>query len=476
VNAGGVDDVIMAVRRYLDVTWQEAAYLKVALAVAVAKALPDEEPLWVILAGASGSGKTEAIRLPALVADGRVDELTRAGLLSWTSGTKARRTGLLTRVPQVAFATISDFSTIVTMGDREARARMFGLLRVVYDGRVYRSIGGQPSHGDDELEWEGHLTLLAGATNAIDTHLSFEAALGERWLLFRVGESDAERSRQRAVFTTERRRVPELRRHAQQLAAELIRQARTRIPASLSDESRDRIVDAAVLCANARTGVMFEGTGRYRVPSGLPIPEEPTRLTGQLYRFARCLLALGLDEHEATTLTVQAACDSVPLARFRALQAVAATDSATVSSVWRAIGRGNRWGAIWELDALEAIGMVEIHGPPRDEDPGAVRTYMLAEQYRGVYESVGPYYISPLDRKESGRSGGKDPTDSYTPRPAPGNGSHSVHVSDTHTPSLGDDDFLALISAAYEAGHLTLNEANERTKLHDLVRQAGAAP
>jgi hypothetical protein len=50
------------------------------------------------------------------------------------------------------------------MGDREARARMFGALHVIYDGRLYRSIGGQPAGDGDELELEGHLTLLAAAT------------------------------------------------------------------------------------------------------------------------------------------------------------------------------------------------------------------------------------------------------------------------------------------------------------------------
>jgi hypothetical protein len=113
----------------------------------------------------------------------------------------------------------------------------------------------------------------------------------------------------------------------------------------------------------ARTGVQFEGTGKYRVPIGYPAPEEPMRLAGPLYRVARCLIALGLHEEQAAALAVRAACDSVPLARFRALRAVADDGPATVSSVWQAIGRGNRWGAKWELTALEAIGMVEVAGP-----------------------------------------------------------------------------------------------------------------
>lgn len=422
MSAPTLSRVLDAVRCYLDVDEQESAYINVALAVAVARVLEDEEPLWLILAGSSGSGKTEAIRLVANVADGRVDELTRAGLLSWTPGSKPKRAGLLTQVPPVSLVTISDFSTVVTMGDREARARMFGLLRVIYDGRVYRSIGGQAATKGDALEWEGHLTLLAAATHAIDTHLAFEAALGERWLLFRVSESDAARARTRAIFSTERDRVPELRLAAQELAASLVLAARERIPASLSDATRDVLVDAATLCAHARTGVQFEGTGRYRVPIGYPAPEEPMRLVGQLYRLARCLVALGLDEEQARALAVRAACDSVPLARFRALQEVAENGPATVSSVWKAIGRGNRYGAKWELMALEAIGLVDVAGPDEDDDPKATRNYSLRAEYRGVYESVGSFYSS-LSRetlKEEGYRG--RPTHSYTPEAASENG------------------------------------------------------
>ncbi len=400
-SAPALGDVLTASRRYLDVDEEEVGYIVAALAVGVSKELAGEDPLWLILAGASGSGKTEAIRLLDPVADSRVDELTRAGLLSWSQGKNPRPSGLLTKIPAVAFVTISDFSTVVTMGDREARARMFGLLRVVYDGRVTRALGGLPAKQDeDTLEWEGHLTLLAGATHAIDTHLSFEAALGERWLISRVAESDAERARRRAVFSVEREHVPELRRRAQELARQLVLEARRRIPKTLSGPARDRIMDAATLCACARTGVMFEGAGKSRVPIGYPVPEEPMRLAGQLQRLARCLVALGLDDEQAAGFAVRTACDSVPIARFRALREVAEGPLATVSTVHRAIGRGNRWGAKWELTALEAIGMVEVDGPSEDENASATRVYRLADEYRRVYESVGSF-STPLSLERS---------------------------------------------------------------------------
>ncbi len=397
--------VVDAVRSYMDMTDEEAVYLAVALAVGVAAELHDEEPLWLMIVGQSGGGKTEGIRLLRHVADKQVDELTRAGLLSWSKGGK--KTGLLTEIPKAALVTISDFSTVITMGDREARARMFGMLRVVYDGRVYRSIGGGISKGADPLEWDGHLTLLAGATNAIDTHLSFEASLGERWLLFRLPESDIGRSRQRTVFSVNREDVGHARRHAQEIAGDLVRHARARIPQHLSDDSQNRLVDAAIFAAHARTGVQFEGQGKWRVPTGYPTPEEPMRLAGQLVRLVRCLVALGLSEQDAVAIGVRAACDSIPLTRLRALREVANNNVSTVASVHRAIGRGDRYGAKWELAALDAIGMLDVEGPSEGEDPKATRLYTLKADYRQVYVSVG---ISSLTLSIVSTEG----TDSYT--------------------------------------------------------------
>ena len=96
------------------------------------------------------------------------------------------------------------------------------------------------------------------------------------------------------------------------------------------------------------------------MPIGYPTPEEPTRLVSQLDRLSRCLVALGIDERLAVRVAIQAARDSIPLARRTALEHVAGSSMATVSSTLRAIGRGNRWSAKWELTALEAIGIVDV--------------------------------------------------------------------------------------------------------------------
>jgi hypothetical protein len=292
------------------------------------------------------------------------------------------------------------------MGDREARARMYGMLRVVYDGHIYRGIGGDFAADGDQLEWDGHLTLIAGATPAIDSHTSAEAALGERWLTIRLPESTAERARRRARFVAERGEIPELREKAQELARAAVLEARQKIPNSLDATHIERLVNLATFVAHARTGVQYEGQGKYRVVVGVPTPEEPTRLVGQLHRFARCAIALGLDADAALELTATLALDSVPLGRMRALRIVADTPDpgCTVADVHRALIRGNRWAAIWELDALEAIGLIDVHGPSRDEDANATRVYTLADEYREVYENVASFSIA-LYREGRGADG-----------------------------------------------------------------------
>jgi hypothetical protein len=381
-----IESVLRHVRQYLDLRAGEERFVIAALAVATSRALTGEEPTWAQLIAPSGAGKTEAIKLLDLVTDKRVDELTRAGLLSWSPGAKSRRVGLLTTIPAEALVTISDLSTVATMGDREARSRMYALLRVVYDGYVFRGIGGQPAADGQQLEWSGHLTLLAAATSAIDAASSFETALGERWLTLRLPESSAKRARERARFVTERRETAEHRQAAQETVARLVTLARTRIPESLPASFVEQLIDVATFAAAARTGVMHEGQGRGRVVVGIPSVEEPTRLVGQLGRLARCAVALGLEYSDALTLATSAARDSIPVPRVRALRAIAEADGvgATVSDVLRGLERGSRWQALWTLDELDAIGLVRVEGLSRDEDPSALRRYHVGRRVASV--------------------------------------------------------------------------------------------
>lgn len=120
--------------------------------------------MWLLLVGAPSGGKTEVLRALDDVAHGHLDEITAAGLLSWTPGRKPRATGLLSRVGDRAFATVGDLSTLLAGSDRGQRDMLYALLRRVFDGRVVRELGNAP----EPLRWEGRLTLLAAATQEVD--------------------------------------------------------------------------------------------------------------------------------------------------------------------------------------------------------------------------------------------------------------------------------------------------------------------
>jgi len=99
---------------------------------------------------------------------------------------------------------------------------------------------------------------------------------------------------------------------------------------------------------------------------------------------------------------------------MRVLQAVIEHDEvgATVTDAHRALIRGNRWAALWELQALEAIGLVQIDGTPADEDPKALRVYKLADAYEDVCESVGRPLIFSPDKEDENVTNG-EATDTF---------------------------------------------------------------
>jgi hypothetical protein len=362
----GMRDVISAVENYLVVGKPEIDVLKCAAAVAVAYALDGEDPLWAVIIGPSSGMKTEIIDLHKLLADATPDEITRAGLLNWgKAGDHVKQMGLLSRIPEHSFVTVADFSTVVTMGDREARGRIFSALRRVYDGALSREIAGG---ADAELEWHGHLTLLMAATPVFDSHSSAEASLGERWLLYRLPEAETERSLSKSRYVCNRKDLSFFRRQAQETMRLAVESARENIPEHLSDDSIDRLAHAATLCAYIRTGVPFEGQGKYRVVMGEVSPEEPTRLVGQLDRLARCLMALGEEERVAVDMAVKTATDSVPRTRMAAMRHVIENGETSVRSLQAALKRGNFYSCRWELEALDAIGLVERIGDDDDDD------------------------------------------------------------------------------------------------------------
>ena len=347
-------------RTYVHLT--EDGHIMFALAVSVSSEL-DGDPLWGMIVGPPSGGKTEAIKSLDDVADEHVDDITGPALLSWMPGKNPKPAGILTRIPSRAFVTISDFSTVLATSDRGGRDTLFALLRRAYDGHVVREVGNSPR----PLTWTGRLTLLAAVTPAIDNFSSHTDALGPRWLYCRLPETDNAHKK----ATVRKRRtisgLDQLQAEARRRATELVRVARQRVRhVELDDEMYDQLEDAAMLTCLGRAAVPRHAYGKREI-DGIPVVEEPARVTGQIVALAKSLLALGVPRNEALALAGQCALDTVPQARLAILQQLAGGELLTVSEVRRRTGL-HRHVARRALEDMEVVELTACRREEKDEE------------------------------------------------------------------------------------------------------------
>ena len=342
-----LDTVMRYVEQYLHV--DDPAPFYFGLAVAVSAAL-EGQPLWGMLVGPPAGGKTEVLKLLGPVANAALDDVTAPGLLSWSDMSRGRPVGVLMRIPNPAFVTISDFSTVLASSQRGLRDQLFALLRVVFDGKVTRSLG----NADKMLTWEGRVTLLAACTPAIDNYSSHSDALGPRWVFLRIRARD--QAAQRAVLRKARGNTTAGRAKSQALARQLVRLAVARLSSiELSPEFHDAIDNLSLVTCSGRATVPRESSWRREI-DGVVDKEEPPRVAKQLTILALCCCAIGLTEHEALSLCRRVALDSAPALRGRAVLMLAELGSFTAAEMARAVGCSPKTAAR-VLEDLAFIGI-----------------------------------------------------------------------------------------------------------------------
>ena len=349
-----LEGVITATRQLHHVV--DAGPIRFALAVAVSSVL-EEEPLWGMHVGAPSSGKTVIQELLSGVADDQVDELTVAGLPTWSKGGKrgapAKQVGLLPRIGTRGFATIGDFSTILAGSDHNGRDQLFGDPRRVYDGKFSRNMDspdGQP------LRWAGRLTLHAAVTPEIDRYSNHGDALGPRWLYIRTEAASTADKKAAARKARRRHSAGEHRKLIRAAASALVDRARKDVGAvDLSDDAHDQLDDAALVACWGRASVPRQKFGRREV-DGVAVIEEPPRLVRQLVTLTRCLVALGDTEQDAVDLARRCALDTVPAARRDCLAYLSNGEELTVSDIARKT-RHHRDVIRRSLEDMQIVGL-----------------------------------------------------------------------------------------------------------------------
>ena len=389
-----IKDVVKIFERWLHLRDPGAVYVTLAT---IAANRTEGDPLWTMLVGGPGWGKTEILRSTSNLTDVHpAATLTEGALLSGTSKKEkaaAAKGGLLRQIGAYGILICKDFTSILSM-HRDPRGQLLAALREIYDGEWTRHVGVD---GGRTLSWSGKLGLIAACTTAIDTHHAVMAVMGERFVLYRLGEVDAAAQGRQALANTghERELRDELAEAVQDLFATLDIQADRPLPA-LEPAETERLIALAALAARCRSAV--ERDGYSHEIELIADPEAPARLAQALRRLYGGLLLIGLSRAEAWPYVTKTALDSMPKLRrgvFDALAALSGDNEADTATLAAAMGYPTIT-ARRSLEDLGAHGVVQRSGSQGRADrwsltPWAREMLNAADLQPHTEKSVTPY-------------------------------------------------------------------------------------
>ena len=357
---------------------------RIVLAAFAANMFLPGDPVWVMLVGGSGIGKTERI-MPIAAMPHVVMASTLTGEAALLSASPKRERaknatgGALRQIGDHGVLVIKDFTSVLSMS-RDRRAEVIAALREVYDGRWDRHYG---TDGGQVLSWSGHCGFIAGCTTAIDTAHSVLDAMGTRFLFIRLPDADPDKIGRSALAHTG---------HEAQMRAELAQVTAGLLgnlgrPHEIHEGVREWLLPLAALASLGRSPVERDYQGEIALVGDA---EAPTRLIKQLGQLWRGCGMLGLDEARSWEAVRRAGLDSIPKLRRSVIEHLgrsAGTWQAT-TEVARAVRHPSRT-TLRTLEDLDAHGIVDRYV----EQLGPVRktySWALSEQAGGWWAKLNP--------------------------------------------------------------------------------------
>lgn len=333
--APALDKCVATFREWLH--FPDPGPLYVTLAAVVANREREDDPIWPLIVGSPGSGKTEILN--AIIPQPDVypaGTLTEPSLLSGTpkkDRSAKSKGGKLREIGSFGILVCKDFGSVLSM-NRDTRAQVIAALREIYDGSWTRDVG---TEGGLTLTWEGKIGLIAGCTPAIDNHHAVMGSMGERFVLYRVSTTD-EDERKQSRRALGRRGDREMRQALVAAVEPVLSGADLASqPHSPDHDTTEWLVDLSTLAVRCRSAV--DRDGHSREIELVPDPEMPARLTLVLWRLLRAMLAIGLALPEARRLTIKIALDSMPALRHAVLDALPVDGAAiTTTTVAKELG------------------------------------------------------------------------------------------------------------------------------------------
>jgi hypothetical protein len=267
----------------------------------------DGDPVWLLLVGPPGGGKSEILQALAGLPDVHATAtLTEAALLSGTPKRERDATakgGLLRVIGPEGIILCKDFGSVLSM-HRDGRGQVLAALREIYDGSWTRHVG---TDGGQTLSWAGKVGLVAGCTPTIDRPHAVMGAMGERFAFLRLPEVDSSEQARRAYAHAGHER--EMRQELGAAVAALFACPLLK-PTEPGDADIEWLIALTTLVVRCRSAI--ERDGYTREIELIPEAEAPTRLIIVLSRLFAGLSAIGVGDREAWAIVQKVALDLIP--------------------------------------------------------------------------------------------------------------------------------------------------------------------
>lgn len=331
------------------------------------------DPLWVHFIGASGSGKTELLGMLMDLEDiYLIDMLTPQTFLSGMPG--RGDASLLPRLNNKIMV-FKDF-TIIMAQNKDARNEIMGQLRGVYDGHLKKPFGNGKTQ-----EWRGKVGLITGVTSMVDFTQQATAALGERFIHYRIINPDRKEVAMRAMRNGDHQE--EMRKALRNAGYAFNKNLKYdgEVPA-LPDGVEDELVRVANFTALARSVVIREFGFKKEIVF-VPASEMPTRLCQQLKTLlVSCYILNGgkFLEEDLPNVVYKAALDSMPQTNMMVCKEMAKKDEQTTKEIATALDYPTDPIRTY-LENLSMLGVCKRIKGSESEEGGTADKWTINEEF-----------------------------------------------------------------------------------------------